>query len=515
MSENLTARTFKGLNWSYLSTITNAVLQIGFTAVMARLIAPSAYGLVAMAGIVLRFASYFTTMGIGPALIQRKDISSEDIRASFSFSVALGVSIYTIFWFSAPYFQYVFNNSDVVPVVRVMAFSMVIEGFSITSISLLRRQLAFRSIAIIETLSFGIGYVSVGIVMGLSGLGVWSLVVPALSQAALIAISTNILIRHSRKPLLRWRHYKHLISYGSQFSILSFTQFIYYAITPLILGRYSGTIFLGFYNNAQRLANLPFEYLTNAFNRVLFPSLSKLQAEPDRIKRNYLSAHLIIALLFFPATWGMILAAREIVLMLLGPNWTGSIALFQVLLVATPFTFLNSLNGVVFDATANLRNKFNIEIPALFVMLTLAILLAQNGRWIIICYTFSEIFRYVLYVIRLERIINLNINDVAQLYRSIARNTFFIVGMIALVHTILDWAQVSLPVLLLGQIAAGVTTLIVVTFIKTTDPIKREISNIYVKVYANRQSDSKLLELTHWYARKFLGISLKIDTSLN
>ena len=76
MSENLTSKTVHGIKWSYLSTLTNTVLQIGFTAIMARLLEPTAFGLVAMAGVVLRFGSYFSQMGVGQALIQKKDISS-------------------------------------------------------------------------------------------------------------------------------------------------------------------------------------------------------------------------------------------------------------------------------------------------------------------------------------------------------------------------------------------------------------------------------------------------------
>src|SRR3989337_3318800 len=133
MNESLSSKTFHGLKWSYISTITNAVLQIGFTAVMARLLEPRAFGLVAMAGVVLRFGSYFAQMGVAQALIQKKDVSNEDIRAAFTSALFLGVLFFGLFWIAAPLAVYVFNNEEVIPVLRLMALSFVLTGLSTTA----------------------------------------------------------------------------------------------------------------------------------------------------------------------------------------------------------------------------------------------------------------------------------------------------------------------------------------------------------------------------------------------
>ena len=93
MSENLTYRTVHGIKWNYFSTLITAILQIGYTAIMARLLAPAAFGLIAMAGLILRFGSYFAQMGIERALIQKKEINEEDIRSSFTISLFLGIYI--------------------------------------------------------------------------------------------------------------------------------------------------------------------------------------------------------------------------------------------------------------------------------------------------------------------------------------------------------------------------------------------------------------------------------------
>src|SRR6266404_3595628 len=102
MAENLTSKALRALNWGYLSTITNAVMQIGFTAVLARLLNPDAYGLIAMAGLILRFGSYFANMGIGSALIQKDELTTEEIRAGFTSSVLLGLAFSFLIYVLAP-----------------------------------------------------------------------------------------------------------------------------------------------------------------------------------------------------------------------------------------------------------------------------------------------------------------------------------------------------------------------------------------------------------------------------
>src|SRR3989304_3879237 len=240
MNESLTSKTFHGLKWSYISTITNAVLQIGFTAVM-----------------VLRFGSYFAQMGVAQALIQKKDISNEDIRAAFTSTLILGLLFFALAWAIAPLAIYIFDNSEVIPVIRVMAFSFVLTGLSTTALSLLRRNLEFRSLAIIEISSYALGYGGVGVGLAHSGFGVWSLVVAALSQSALSAILSYLFSRHDVSFMFFWKYYKELYSFGSRVSIISFFEFIGSNLDTLAIGHFLGANLLGIYNRALLLVSVP------------------------------------------------------------------------------------------------------------------------------------------------------------------------------------------------------------------------------------------------------------------
>ena len=226
MEENLTYKTVHGIKWNYISTLITSVLQIGYTAAMARLLEPAAFGLVAMAGLVLRFSSYFAQMGIERAIIQKKEINEEDVRSSFTLSVLLGIFFCLLLWILAPLALYIFNNDNVVIIVKVMALSFFFTGFSITSLGLLKRDLNFRSIAIIEIISFILGYLCIGITMAIMDFGVWSLVYAALSQAFFAAVIAYYFARHNLRFTFRIKHYKPLFSFGSKVTIISFFEFI-------------------------------------------------------------------------------------------------------------------------------------------------------------------------------------------------------------------------------------------------------------------------------------------------
>ncbi|OGX90312.1 hypothetical protein BEN49_07065 [Hymenobacter coccineus] len=102
-TQNLSSAAVRGVQWTTAATVLTAVMQIGYTAVMARLLDPAAFGLVAMAGVVLRFGSYFAEMGLGHALVQRAEIDGHDVRATFTASLGLGLAVAGIAWLGAPW----------------------------------------------------------------------------------------------------------------------------------------------------------------------------------------------------------------------------------------------------------------------------------------------------------------------------------------------------------------------------------------------------------------------------
>ncbi|MGI4834033.1 MAG: lipopolysaccharide biosynthesis protein [Janthinobacterium lividum] len=356
-TQSLTSTAVRGMQWTTAAMVLTALMQIGYTAIMARLLPPTAFGLVAMTGVVLRFGSYFAEMGLGHALVQRLSIEPEDVRATFTASLALGLAVAGAAWLGAPLAVFFLKNEAVLPLVRVQALGFILVGLGTTATSLLRREMHFEAIAKVEVAAYVLGYGGVGVVLAWQGAGVWSLVVASLAQQFFVAVFSYLVARHSLQFIFVRAPYARLLSYGGRTSLVGFLEFINGNLDTLLVGRLLGSALLGIYNRAYMLLYLPMYFLTNSLARVAFPAFSKIQDDLPRVRSLYLAGSTLIATLVLPLCAGVAVAAPELVAVLLGPRWQASVPILRVLCVAIPLSMTTLLAGVVADARANLHQK--------------------------------------------------------------------------------------------------------------------------------------------------------------
>ena len=366
-SQNLASTAVRGVQWTTAATVLTAAMQIGYTAVMARLLDPAAFGLVAMAGVVLRFGSYFAEMGLGHALVQRASIDADDVRAAFTASLGLGLAVAGLAWLAAPLAVLFLKSEAVVPLVRVQALGFVLVGLGATAISLLRREMRFEAIAKVEVVAYVLGYGGVGVPLACLGAGVWSLVVASLAQQFFAAGLSYAVARHSVRFIFQRGPYARLLGYGGRMSAVGFLEFINGNLDTLLIGRLLGSVLLGIYNRAYMLLYLPMYFLTNSLARVAFPAFSKIQHDLPRTRALYLTSSTLVATLVLPLCAGVAVAAPELVAVLLGPRWAASVPILRVLCLSIPLSMTTLFAGVVADARANLRQKIvlNLEFMAL------------------------------------------------------------------------------------------------------------------------------------------------------
>lgn len=377
----LTNETMGGLRWTYLATAVTAVMQLGFTSLMSRLLPPSAFGLVAMALLVLTLAQHFSKMGVGQAVIQKSRLNDTDVRAAFTSSIVLGCLASALIWFASPLVGSLFGEPSVTPVVRVMGLGMLVTGTGITAESLLRRRLQFRALAYRDMTSYAIGYLGVGLPLAWSGAGVWSLVAASLTQSAVRSLICYVAVRHSVRPVVRWYAYRPLMRFGAQVSLIGILEYVGEHVDTLIVGRYATTALLGQYNRAFVLTNLPLYHLMTGLSKVLFPGFSRIQHDRERVKGAYLSALGLFAAGFLPLAAGMGAAGRELVLVVLGDQWQTAAAILPLVALAASLRVLIHLSGVVLEALAELPRKLVLQSGYLVILLALLALAIGEELW--------------------------------------------------------------------------------------------------------------------------------------
>jgi lipopolysaccharide exporter len=459
--QGLRTKTLSGLRWSFTSTGLSTLIQIVHMVIMARLLAPADFGLVALATAFLRFGTYFAQLGVGQALMQRLTLNESEIRTAFTTSVLLGVLLATVFYLAAPFAQVVVEASEVVPVIQVLALSIVITGLGTTALSLLKRELRFRGLAIIEVGSYVIGYVFVGITLAVLGFGVWSLVFAALCQAVLQTMAAYAMTRHASRPFLGWPEIKTLYGYGGKYSATQFLNVTRHALITAAVGRFAGVSALGLFDRARMLVQLPFEKLEATITKVLFPAMSRIQTDTQALARIFLLQKALVAAFFLPTLAGMAVSADILIVVLLGAQWIEAASIVPFLAAAVGIVFLGHFARVIADVKALMNQRLVIEVGHLVFLAAGLFAGARYGlSGLLVGIILAETLAYLAYVHLMRRHLAISWNELGKALVPGAIATT-VVGA-GLATSSAAFSELALPgiVVLLGQVLLGGALLI-------------------------------------------------------
>ncbi len=368
-----------GLGWSAMATLVSAACQFVFMAVLARLLDPAAFGLMAMAGIAMRFAGFFAQMGFAQAIIQRQQITAEDTTAALLMALGIGALLCAGMVLAAPLFGEGFRAPELPMLISVLGLSLVLGSLGSLPIALLRRQARFKRVNAIEVFSFVVGYGAVGIACASRGLGVWSLVVATLSQQALVVVAGFLAVRYPLTWPVPRDAFTRLWGFGSRYSLIGFLEFLSANVETLFIGRTLGKGELGLYNRAITLTNLPVEFGVSAVTKVLFPALASMQHDRNRLADGFQMLLLCIGIFSSAVACGIAAAAPDVVALLLGDKWLGIVPIVQIVAFAAPPMFMFVACGVTLDSLGALAAKLRLQSAVLVLKIGLVLLLAAWG----------------------------------------------------------------------------------------------------------------------------------------
>lgn len=487
---SLKEKTIHGLKWSYISTFSTAIMQIGYTAVMARLLNPSDFGLVAMGGVVLRLGQYFAQMGMSSAIIQKKDLTNENISAAFTSSLFLGFIFSLLTVLLAPLAVFIFNNNEIVSIIRLMGLSFLINGFSLTALALIRRNLEFKRLTIAEITAYIIGYLIVGIGLAILGFGVWSLVFASLTQSAILSILTFIIIKHKVTLTFSWAQYKPLFSFGSKVSIISFLEFIGGSLDTILIGRFFGNKKLGFYNRAQMLISLPMTYFISSFSKVLFPSLSAIQDDNERIKKNFFLILKIAATIIFPFAVVVSILSKEIVFTILGAKWGESVTLLRILAIAGAIDYFEHLIAVLFEAKGYLKQKIYLQTGYIITLLIAFYLFFEAGvLGFTIALLISQVIRFTAYSYYLLISFKIKVEEYLRIFLEPFFTTILIASILFVSQYFFRSTNIDLFLKLVINSIIALVSYFAILLLKYNSEIKQNIINILM-IVTKRKNES-------------------------
>lgn len=378
--KDLGRRTLRGLKWSYTGSVATAVLQMGFGALLARLLNPRAFGLVAMSYVVVGLAQHMSSMGLNSALVQKHSLCAEEIRASFSAATVAGTVAAALLWSVSPWVASLMREPEVERVLLALAPVFIINGLGVTASGILRREMRFKETAAIETVAYLFGYGVVGLPLALSGKGVWSLVMAALARAVFWSMALYFASRHPVRPILRLEPYKYLLLFGGKVSILGLLESLGTKIDTFAVGRWLGAGALGYYDRAFKVAYLPVEHVMKALGGVLVPSFSRVRDDIERSRSAYSDGIALLSFVAFPAGWTVAVVAPEIVGVLLGTGWGESVEPLRIVALGIPLAVLTRTGESVAEAAGMIGRKTWLRaVHVILLALLLGTLLPRAG----------------------------------------------------------------------------------------------------------------------------------------
>lgn len=336
----------KAVAWSAAHSWGSSFFAFLVTIVLARLLEPVDFGLVAMAMVYIHFVDIFVQQGLGEAVIQRSQIERAHLDSAFWISMGASVALAVASVAMARPIATIFREPDLAPVVAWLSLNLVFSGLQATQKAILKRELRFAELAVRALIANFVGGVA-GVGGALAGLGVWSLVIQTLvGQAVSAALLWHI---SDWRPAWRvsMRHFRDLFRFGASVFASNIFTFANRHLDDLLIGVFLGSVPLGFYTIAYQIVSKATTLLVSVINRVAFPVFSRFQDDPVRMRDSFYAATRYTSLVAFPAFLGVFAVAPEFITVVYGAKWTTSIPVLQVLAFVGIFSAVFNFNGSV------------------------------------------------------------------------------------------------------------------------------------------------------------------------
>ena len=338
----------RGGSWLAAGQLLRNVLQIVVIVILAKLLSPADYGLATLAFIVIGFGYIFTELGLTAAVVQKQDLTEDDLRAAFWLNAGAGLVVTAVVATAAPSIAAVYDEPRLLPLLLVSSLTFTVS-LGIVHTALLERAGRFRTLTVIDLACTVFGW-TVTVVAAASGLGALSLVLGPLLQAVLSSVVLWCTVRWLPRGRGSRMAYAHVWRFGRALSGYTVVNFLSFNADSIVVSRVAGTSELGLYNRAYNLTRMPADQAFWILDRLLLPTFSRLQTDRARLQAAVLRSVGFSCLLLFPALFGMAVLAEPIVGGVLGDKWLGMVPLLQLLAIASAPQVAVSVMRTVFTA---------------------------------------------------------------------------------------------------------------------------------------------------------------------
>lgn len=460
MAKLLKSQAAKGVVWSTIERFSVQGIQFALSLVLARLVAPAEYGLIAMLTIFISIAQGFVDSGFSNALIQKKNRTSIDITTVFYINIVSAVVIYAVLFLCAPYIAEFYDTPILKTICRVLSLDIIINAFALAQRTILQINIDFRRLTKVSFISVAISGV-VGIIFAWKGMGVWALLIQRLVNSFLQMFFLWFI--SSWRPLyaFSWESFKTLFSFGSKLLFGGMLHSVYMNLYPLIIGRFFTPANVGFFNWAQQFAVFPSSNISYVISRVSYPLLCKMQDDDIRLEATQLRVIRSTAYFVFPLMIGLAILSKPLVLFLLTKEWLPATPMLSILCLSYMWYPVMAQNCQILSAKGRSDLLLKAEIYKKIVALLLLLISIPFGLFAVCMslaiYSFCDMYIILLFV---RKVTNIGFLVMGKLLMPV-----FIISVLMGVGVWIIKEMITIPIVaLLTGIVGGAVIYVVLTF---------------------------------------------------
>lgn len=382
MENNSKSKVLSSLIWKLSERVGVQGVQFVLQIILARLLSPEDYGLIAIIMIFIALANVFIQSGFSTALIQKKDTDEKDYSSVFYLSLLLAGIIYSVLYLSAPLIGKFYSSIELVKVLRVLSLTLFLGAFNSIQNVIISKKMEFKKqflSSIVAVVFSGI----LGVILAYKNFGVWSLVYQQLVSQFLICLILLKIVDWKPKLEFSFEKIKELFKFGSKLLLSSLIDTLYMNITSLVIGKFYSPSMLGYYNRGNQFPQMIVSNFNGSIQSVLFPALAAEQENKERLKNIVRRSTVTSSYIIFPLMIGLMVVSEPLVKLLLTDKWLPCVPYLRIFCLSYALWPIHTANLQAINAIGRSDIFLKLEIIKKILGIVILIISLKYGAYAI------------------------------------------------------------------------------------------------------------------------------------
>lgn len=357
MTNNIKQQLFSGVFYTALAKYSGIIVSLVVAGVLARLLSPDDFGIVAIATVIITFFGIFTDMGVSPAVVQNKTLTVEDLANIYSFTFWTGIVVALLFFAVSLPIAIYYDSPILRTLCQLLSINLFFASANIVPGALFYKNKEFKFIAI-RSFTIQIAGGTGAVIAALCGAGLYALIInPILSSILIFAISFH---RYPQRlhATLGLKSIRKIFSYSAYQFLFNIICYFSRNLDKLLIGKHMGMSELGYYEKSYRLMMLPLQNVTQVITPVMHPIFSDYQNDKNQLATSYERVVRFLAFIGLPLSVLLFFTAKEVTLIIFGNQWLPSVPVFQILALSVGIQIISSSSGSIYQASGDTRSLF-------------------------------------------------------------------------------------------------------------------------------------------------------------